>query len=89
MEKSKIAEKEIEVAKWLQKQGYDRRVYKEVAPIIIDYLTEFKLLDLHFVSNNEERVSVCRHCCGLGEIQRTTDIRYTCPKCCGTGQTDC
>ena len=31
---------------------------------------------------------VCPHCGGLGEIQRTPDIRYTCPRCCGTGQSD-
>jgi hypothetical protein len=50
MDKSKIAEKEIEVAKWMQKKGYDRRAYKEVAPMIVEYLTEFKLLDLHNVN---------------------------------------
>jgi len=56
MDKSKIADKEIEVAKWMQKKGYDRRASKDVAPIIVEYLREFKLLDLHIVIK-----SVCDH----------------------------
>ena len=51
MDKSKIAEKEIEVARWMSKKGYDRRASKDVAPIIVEYLSEFKLLDLHSVTN--------------------------------------
>ena len=52
MDKSKIADKEIEVAKWMNKKGYDRRASKDVAPIIVEYLREFKLFDLHDVSNS-------------------------------------
>ena len=64
MDKSKIADKEIEIATWMRKKGYDRRASKDIAPIIVEYLREFKLLNLHIVSNNEglesrEGVAVC------------------------------
>lgn len=34
------ADKELEVMKWMQKQGYDRRATQEIAPIIVKYLEQ-------------------------------------------------
>jgi len=75
MDKSKIADKEIEVAKWMNKKGYDRRASKDVAPIIVEYLREFKLLNLHIVSNNEVAVCMCE------DDWNANDIELTCKHC--------
>ena len=33
------ADKIIEVSKWMSKQGYDRRFTKDVAPVIVDFIS--------------------------------------------------
>jgi hypothetical protein len=66
MDKSKIADKEIEVAKWMNKKGYDRRASKDIAPIIVEYLREFKLLDLHIVSQRSELLAFAKEMQKIG-----------------------
>lgn len=34
------AAKEVEVAGWLKKKGYDRRTWQGMAKVIVDYLAE-------------------------------------------------
>lgn len=34
------ADKEMEIIAWMNKQGYDRRASKDVAPIIVEYLIQ-------------------------------------------------
>lgn len=40
MNKEELAQKEIEVSAWMKSKGYDRRSYREVAPIVTKYLNE-------------------------------------------------
>lgn len=39
------ANKEIEVANWMKNKGYDRRTYKDIAPIIVKYTEEQLAID--------------------------------------------
>ncbi len=40
MNKAEIAKQEVEAFTWMKKQGYDRRASKDIAPILVKYLTE-------------------------------------------------
>ena len=53
MTMEETAAKEIEVAGWMNKKGYDRRASKDVAPIIVKYL-QSQSLPIDNVSNQRE-----------------------------------
>lgn len=44
MTKSEIAKKELEIMDWMKAHGYDRKAWKEVAPIILSYLLSNRLV---------------------------------------------
>ena len=45
MTKEEIVKKELDVFEWMNKQGYDRRASKDVAPIIVKYLDSLQPVD--------------------------------------------
>ena len=57
MTKEEKALKEVEAYQWMKSKGYDRRACKDVAPILVSYLSE-ELSKLH-----QPTVSgaVCKH----------------------------
>lgn len=38
------ADKQVEVIEWMAKKGYDRKAAQEVAPIVVDYLIDKKMV---------------------------------------------
>lgn len=53
------ADKEMEVFTWMNKQGYDRRASKEIAPIIVKYLQD--VVNKNFIKPDVIK-SVCPNC---------------------------
>jgi hypothetical protein len=64
MTKEEKALKEVEAYQWMKSKGYDRRACKDVAPILVSYLSE-ELSKLH-----QPTVSglVCPQC-GCNKLQ--------------------
>lgn len=65
-----------------------KKLSDEWKPLSINEMVEFAESVVNKISSKPPVIkSVCPKCYGLGEIQITTDNRFTCTKCCGTGQT--